>query len=43
MWMALAFPLLLMALVLGVGRLDSVVTPGTRRTDELTLDTAKDS
>ena len=27
MWMALAFPLLLMALVLGVGRLDSAVAP----------------
>jgi len=33
MWMALAFPLLLMALVLGVGKLDSVVTPVRQKDD----------
>ena len=34
MWLALAFPLLLMALVLGVGRLDSAVAPAPVRSDE---------
>lgn len=34
MWLALAFPLLLMALVLGVGKLDSAVAPAPVRRDD---------